>query len=145
MPSKLENPSTPSGVLKLGAGQGGHPPDQLENPSTPSGVLKLWKMADTAQLVLSISRKPLNTLRGIETFHFMGLVSPKGDQSLENPSTPSGVLKRYVKRLGNQSLGAVTLENPSTPSGVLKRTNRCLSRPGPGFVGSKTPQHPPGY
>ena len=63
----LENPSTPSGVLKLEVLE-----DELatakrvllENPSTPSGVLKQLAVPIRAAIV-----------------------------RLENPSTPSGVLK----------------------------------------------------
>jgi len=44
---------------------------RLENPSTPSGVLKLPERHEKALSVLPapfVARKPLNTLRGIETF-----------------------------------------------------------------------------
>ena len=81
------------------------------------------------------SRKPLNTLRGIETqiVKVRSRIDP-GFFELENPSTPSGVLKRG---LGGLVLSHVLflslmedLENPSTPSGVLKRpagqTGECL-------------------
>ena len=68
IPFPLENPSTPSGVLKRTQNADVLQDNlRLENPSTPSGVLKLYQCPD----------------------------NPVVDHPnlLENPSTPSGVLK----------------------------------------------------
>ena len=73
-------------------------------------------LEDLELRLLRLARKPLNTLRGIETIWCVWEWAALA--SLENPSTPSGVLKRQRKRGGiTQSTSAV----------------------------SKTPQHPPGY
>ena len=112
-------------------------------------------------------RKPLNTLRGIETIP-VARTEP-GWSHLENPSTPSGVLKPICRAAQRSMSRGASLENPSTPSGVLKprlptpvrRAHRLENPSTPSGVlklrtairpenfrspgGSKTPQHPPGY
>ena len=93
----------------------------LENPSTPSGVLK--RITTTAAIYTAQARKPLNTLRGIETIGTLAVACDTFQHVLENPSTPSGVLKPSQRQYspGSQPLlEPQSLENPSTPSGVLK-------------------------
>ena len=78
-------------------------------------------IALTVQLAqLIFARKPLNTLRGIETFN-LGVDGLLGRSALENPSTPSGVLKHNC---------------------IMHDTCQCSHHI---VVDSKTPQHPPGY
>ena len=70
-------------------------------------------------ILLASTRKPLNTLRGIETSGMQWTRHVGVQSSLENPSTPSGVLKRLWR--SNLARFFPNLENPSTPSGVLKQ------------------------
>ena len=91
----LENPSTPSGVLKP-CGQNTHnrnnPNVHLENPSTPSGVLKPLDISSSFSANrIHLTRKPLNTLRGIETSGQTGTAWAPGPlRSSKTPQHPPG-------------------------------------------------------
>ena len=143
--SVLENPSTPSGVLKqkgVGVVLSDGVDQLLENPSTPSGVLKhTSSTSPLGECACIQARKPLNTLRGIETSCLCGSsYSSLPGPTLENPSTPSGVLKRGRGNGLPPVTVVVVLENPSTPSGVLK-PNPGPCEPG-GRVSANRPRKP---
>ncbi len=94
----------------------------LRTRSTLRGIETTW---NAPRLTVSTrrTRKPLNTLRGIETTRNRGPLFRFNVHLLENPSTPSGVLKPSSSgaTLLKPQNGTAFLENPSTPSGVLKR------------------------
>ena len=151
--SVLENPSTPSGVLKqkgVGVVLSDGVDQLLENPSTPSGVLKhTSSTSPLGECACIQARKPLNTLRGIETSCLCGSsYSSLPGPTLENPSTPSGVLKPNPGPC--EPGGRVSANRPRKPLNTLRgietagiwrfRPPACGRSPA-----SKTPQHPSGY
>ena len=120
-----------------------HGGEPLENPSTPSGVLKRVRASSDSFLTHDgAARKPLNTLRGIETFAGAGVGAVwRSHPTIENPSTPSGVLK-LEEGVDIVLAHGIARKPLNTLRGIETRDSAAF-QPVPVF--SKTPQHPPGY